>query len=78
MQFKRGTVISCSYDIECINDKGEKIQTLVVRATDGSEHVFRWIIWNDNDLYGEGDKVSFLFNEDLGLVMNLRLNSFGG
>ena len=68
-QFNRGTVISVEY-VDTLDGLSQLIEI------DSNNKIYQtmWNIVDNNDLYGKGDKVSFLVNEDL--VVSLRLNSF--
>lgn len=75
MQFKRGTVITAKYNQ--VNDlyiHGIQ-QELVIVDLDGNEYDIKWVTENEQDFFGEGDKVSFLLYD--GNVIRLRLNPFG-
>lgn len=71
IKFKRGIIISSKYYFqENIN------QELIVVDSEGTEYEINWITENEEDFFGEGDKVSFLFDEDNDLMLRMRLNPF--
>lgn len=68
-QFNRGTVVSIEYV-----DTFDGLSQLIEINSNNKIYQTMWNIADNNDLYGKGDKVSFLVNEDL--VVSLRLNPF--
>lgn len=72
--FKRGFVVSASYshDKDVVNLK----EHLVLVDTENKEYEFDWIIFDSLELFGEGDKVSFLWDEENQIVLGIRLNPF--
>ena len=71
LEFKRGIVIYAYYE----RDLGLLIQSLVIRETDGNEYPVKWYIHENQDFFGEGDKVSFLIDEENNISV-IRLNPF--
>ena len=79
--FQRGTIITAKYDY--INEPYHTayeyhavFQELVIVDLFGNEYEIKWVSNNDEDFFGEGDKVSFLVDDE-GNVRKLRLNPFG-
>ena len=72
MEFRRGEIVSAIHSRSlCI---GKHIaQELCIKSGDDFYNVC-WAILKDNDLFGKGDKVSFLMDGDQ--VVNMRLNPF--
>ena len=63
LEYKKGTVLTCKYDKEKVNP-WTVIQSMVIRANDGTEYGVIWGISNNQDLFGEGDYVSMLVEDD--------------
>jgi len=72
MEFKRGEVLSVRYNrSSCI---GRHIAQEMCIKSGNQYYDVCWAILKNTDLFGEGDKVSFLV--DGNQVLNLRLNPF--
>ena len=73
LEFKRGTIISAKHD-RTVDPYPGIFQHLMIVDKDGEEYVVNWVTEKDADFFGEGDKVSFLLNDEN--VIRLRLNPF--
>lgn len=76
LEFKRGIVISAKYTYE--DNLGCPSQELVIKDSEGEEYKTIWSCFgfSYNDFFGEGDKVSFLYNEENKQVVRIKLNPF--
>ena len=76
LEFKRGIVISAKYLYNDVN--GCPSQELVVKDREGEEYQVTWSCFgvSYNDFFGEGDKVSFLYDIVNGQVTRIKLNPF--
>ena len=63
LEYKKGTILSCEYRKEKVNPWTVR-QSMVIRANDGMEYDVIWQISNNQDLFGEGDYVSMLVEDD--------------
>ena len=72
-QFKRGVIIFADYE-DCENSSMLGIHQLLKIKSEDKIYETTWFVKNCNDLYGIGDKVSFLVSDDL--IVSLRLNPF--
>ena len=75
LEFKRGIVISAIYEID---NSGYPLQKITVKDTDGKEYEVSWTCFgvSYNDFFGEGDKVSFLYDDLYHQVIRIKLNPF--
>lgn len=75
LEFKRGIVISAKYEID---NSGYPLQKIKVKDTDGKEYEVSWTCFgvSYNDFFGEGDKVSFLYDDFYHQVTRIKLNPF--
>ena len=86
LEFKRGTIISVDYkytDVGSTNSETGKFeltsmpaQKILLVDTEGKEYNLSWVAYTFFDLFGEGDKVSFLWDSDTELIIRIRLNPF--
>ena len=78
LEFKRGIIISAKYEYCDDNDISSITQEITIIDNIGKEYV----TYHDchgtcfNNFFGEGDKISFLYDKEIGLVLRLRLNPF--
>ena len=75
LEFKRGIVISAIYEID---NSGCPSQKIIVKDTDGKEYEVLWTCFgvSYNDFFGEGDKVSFLYDDLYHKITRIKLNPF--
>ena len=66
-EFKRGVIIQSDYEKGSLSHVTEH---LIIRTEDGSEYEVNWAIFHDQDLFGEGDRVSILLQD--GLVKHIK------
>ena len=76
MKFKRGIVISSEHKVEEVTRCPS--QELIIRDSEGREYQVTWTCFGTsyNDFFGEGDKVSFLYDENYDRIVRIRLNPF--
>ena len=76
LEFKRGIVISAKYVYNDVN--GCPSQELIVKDSEGKEYKVTWSCFgvSYNDFFGEGDKVSFLYDGNNNTVTRIKLNPF--
>lgn len=76
LEFKRGIVISAKYVYNDVNSCPS--QELVVKDSEGDKYKVTWSCFgvSYNDFFGEGDKVSFLFDDLYHQIVRIKLNPF--
>lgn len=75
LEFKRGIVILARHEID---NNGHPLQKLIVKDSEGKEYEVSWMCFgvSYNDFFGEGDKVSFLYDNLYQQVTRIKLNPF--
>lgn len=86
LEFKRGTIISVDYkytNVPSTNSETGKFeltsmptQKILLVDTEGKKYDVNLCVYTLFDLFGEGDKVSFLWDNENKLVLRMRLNPF--
>ena len=76
LEFKRGIVISAKNFYNETNNF--PTQELIIKDDEGNEHGVIWTLFgvSYNDFFGEGDKVSFLYDGSNSTVSRIKLNPF--